>query len=60
MGAINEKLEGGETVSAVLTNVKTGEVKIVGEAPKSAPKYRVEVTVINLETGEVHKYEATR
>ena len=56
---INEKLEGGEEVSAILTNVKTGETRTVGGKKKTL-KYRVEMTITNLETGEVHKYEATR
>lgn len=60
--AINEKLNAGETVGAVLTNVKTGKKTVVGGAPspKKEPRYRVEVKVTDLETGEIHRYEATR
>ncbi len=57
--AINDEVNSGEEVSAVLTNAATGEKRIVGE-PKRAPKYRVEVTITNLETGKVHKYETTQ
>ena len=59
---INEKLKTGETVGAVLTNAKTGEKRFVGGAPtpKAEPRYKVEVKITDLKTGEIHKYEATR
>ncbi len=59
---INEKLSTGETVGAVLTNVKTGKKTVVGGAPspKKEARYKVEVKVTDLLTGEIHKYEARR
>ncbi len=59
---INEKLNAGETVGAVLTNVKTGKKTVVGGAPppKKEARYRIEIKVTDLLTGEIHKYEATR
>ena len=56
---INEKINAGETVGAVLTNVKTGEKTVVGGAPKE-PRYKVEVKVTDLQTGEIHRFEGTR
>ena len=57
---INEKMNAGETVSAVLTNAKTGKKRVVGGAPKKGLRYKVEVKITDLQTGEIHKYEANR
>lgn len=54
---VNEKISAGETVAAVLRNVETGVKRIVDNA---GPKYKVEVIVTNLETGEKHSYEVKR
>ncbi len=58
---INDKVKCGETTCVVLTNTKTGEKRVIGPEP-TTPKYRVEVkvTVTDLRTGEVQKYEITR
>ncbi len=47
---IDEKVSMGETVSAVLTNAKTGETRVIGGKSK---KYKVEIRAIDLKTGEV-------
>lgn len=58
---INDKMNLGEMVSAVLTNAKTGEKRVIDEKGlRKEAKYRVEVKVTNLETGEVHTYEQLR
>lgn len=53
---VNDKLNTGETVSAVLRKVQTGEKQVTDEKPK----YKVEVKITNLDTGEIHSYEVTR
>ena len=57
--SVNENLSAGETVSAVLTNAITGEKRVVGEAKKE-PRYKIEITVTDLITGDVQKHETTR
>ena len=58
---INDKMETAETVSAVLTNAKTGQKRIIEEnSPQAKAKYRIEVKVTNLETGEVQTYDDSR
>ena len=52
---LDDDVRTGETVSAILRNVETGEKRVIESA-----KYKIEVTVTDLRTGEVHKYEAKR
>ena len=59
MAGLNEKLSMGETVSAIIKNAETGETRVIGTPPPT-PTYKVEVTVTNLQTGEVHNYTTTR
>lgn len=56
---INENLNAGETVAAILQNALTGEKRVVGEAKKE-PRYKVVITVTDLETGDVQTHETTR
>lgn len=57
MGSINDKVSMGETVSAVLTNAKTGEQRVVGgmtgEQRVVGKKYKLEIRAIDRRTGEV-------
>lgn len=59
---LNDRVSLGETVSAVLTNVKTGEKRVIDDKGlQKEAKYKIEVTVTDLRTGEVYfKYEAKR
>lgn len=59
---INEKMNCGESVVAVLKNAATGEKRVIDDVQFGTPsaKYKFEVKVTNLRTGEVHKYEVER
>ncbi len=48
---INEELNCGEQVSAVLRNALTGKKRVIDR--RSAPKYEIEIKVTDLQTGEI-------
>lgn len=55
---VDDNISAGETVSAVLKNALTGTVQKIDKESKS--KYKIEIKVTVLATGEIHRYEATR
>jgi PBP1b-binding outer membrane lipoprotein LpoB len=56
-----QKIKMGETITAILTNVKTGKKRVIGGAPETKHKYRVKIEVYDLKTGEIiHTHEEYR
>ena len=52
---INDDMNCGETVAAILRDAKTGAKRVISKA-----KYKVEIKITDLTTGAVHTFEETR
>lgn len=63
-GLKKEVIGTGETLGVVLTNVKTGQKRIIDQTPSPTqiepPTQRIEVIVTDLRTGKKQRYEVTR
>ncbi len=59
---VNENINAGETVLAVLRNAETGEKRTIEQprAESSEPTQKIEVIITDLQTGRVQHFEVKR
>ena len=58
---INDKVNMGETIAAILQNVASGEKRVIdSNASKKEAKYKIELKITDLRTGAITRHEETR